>query len=209
MGVLRCEPSNIFWFLISRRFNDSNACEGLGLVNLQKLCTCCMASNHNGFPELWACVLTPKDVLLCYNCSWVQNTFLLSKGVGSVHTWHGQTGTKNSSTAGFCLWHFDYNPASNAHATSLCLGNRQSHEHTPCLYPAGGVLLLSPDHNLTSQIKFGIHSWALLLYPCESQEQRAVLHGELFYESLQHPQLDPMAADFQRISSGVLELNPF
>lgn len=117
MGILRCEPSKVFWFLISRRFNNSNACEGLGLTNPQRLCTHCMAPNHNGFLELWACVLTLRDVLFCYNCSWVQNTF--NKGVGTVHTWHGQRGTRNYSTGGFCLWHFDYDPASTAQATTL------------------------------------------------------------------------------------------
>lgn len=133
-GVLRCEPSKVFWFLISRRFNNSNACEGLGLTNLQRLYAHCMASNHNGFSELWAYVSTPRNVLYFYNSFWVQNTFLLNEGVGPVHIWQGQTGTRNSgqtgtrnsSTAGFCLWHFDYDPASAACAMSLCLGNRAS-----------------------------------------------------------------------------------
>lgn len=175
-GILRCKPSKVFWFLIPRRFNNSNACKGLGLTNLQRLCTHCMAPNHSEFPEPWACVSTPGDVLLCYNNRpWIQNSLLLNKEVGPVHTWCGQTGTRNSSTAGFCLPCFDHDPALAPHAMSLCLGNRGKHVDMPCLHPAGGVLLFLPDHNLTSQIKFGIHSSDLLLSPCEAQEQRKEL----------------------------------
>lgn len=82
-------------------------------------------------------------------------------------------------------------------------------KHMDMLPAFTGVVLSLPDHNLTSQTKFGIHSWTLL-FPCESQEQRKELYfTESYFISFQHPQLDPMAADLQRISSGVLELSPF
>lgn len=47
-GILRSKPSELFWFLIHRKIKNSNAYKGLGLTNLQALCT-----QHCGCKSPW------------------------------------------------------------------------------------------------------------------------------------------------------------
>lgn len=64
-GVLRSEPSEVFWILIQRRVKNSNARKGcLGRTSTQTPRTHSVTANHTGSPEPRARASTPRDAWL-------------------------------------------------------------------------------------------------------------------------------------------------
>ena len=207
---------------------NSNAGKGLGLSNLQRLRTHSVAANHLGSPEPWTCASAPRDVFFCCNsCSWIQYAFLLNKGVGPLHLQHWQIEALASL-------HCGWREAFGALAITLCQLLIHCNTKSPC--PGNSLGASAWPHTLPLLTMLAGCSRSCLTIPSHPPQKSAFapqtscflprspknsgnsctsqrgisspLRFLHYYECLKQPQSDLMAADFHRISSGVLELSP-